>query len=318
MSLISFYIPSLDYEISSQEVLDAFENIGTVHRIDFTPIHKKSGFGFYEPAPESQEKKSAFIHCSILTDYGSEIYGKINSGEQYKLYPFANLNECFNSNNNYWTLLPAQKQIRDTMMNRSQIVENCRHMERTIKEQQKTIKTQEETIEKLKNDVHSIKLVIEQLTNGLFNPRTQKAIRNTHFDVLFNTKIYTNPDDDTNDTNDTNDYENEYEHIENNVNTSEWQNYPTTLQGDYCEGKLDELEEKMNKVEAKIDGLEQKINNIEEDKLSTQKYEYEMESTSTSSSMPELININSDNEQDSGGEFEIQEFINCFLSNSYK
>jgi hypothetical protein len=281
---ISFYIPRMSSTYDKKQLKAIFKhlNIGKVKRVDFTPINKKPGFiEIYDT-----QNKSAFVHMELL--YQSDLTQKIvqivfiqTSG--YKIYP--------ENNNIYWLLLKNNYPIQDTMMNKHQIVENCRYLESIIQEQADTIKNLEEK-------VLGIQSVVYQLIGGLYCPNTQQGSYQDNSNVLFRTEPSL-----------------QIKNIP--LNTSKWSYTPTTRQGDSNENRINSLELQMKaatkllsdligeKLEIEEDNYSVDLlsdNNIE-DLLDEDNYQHQFHnednetnySSSTHSSMPTLIeNYNED------------------------
>lgn len=282
---ISFYIPRMSNTYDKKQVKSIFKhlNIGNVKRVDFTPINKKPGFiEIYDT-----QNKSAFIHMELL--YPNELTQKIlkivflqTSG--YKIYP--------ENNNVYWLLLKNNYPIQETMMNKHQIVENCRYLESLVQEQSDIIKN-------LEDKVNGIQTVVYNLLDGLYCPNTQTGTMEENSNILFQT-------------------EPSYQIKKLTLNTSKWHT-PTTRQGDCNETRIEFLESQMKsatkllfilsgeKIETNNNSNEeyeysssglQSISDTEADHLLTQDYyrnqyhNQDLETTysySTHSSMPSLI-----------------------------
>jgi len=252
------YIPRMSSFVTEVMLEDQLSQlIGKIKRVDFTPINKKLGF----TENINDNYKSAFIHFYYMTPYYQEYF---NKGDPYKLNPNLGSSE-------FWILLKCKNPVQETMMNNSQIVENCRFLEKKVEEQAKTIKVLEDKVQGIHN-------VVYNLLGGLFNQETQRATLTNYLRELFPSieeKIsYENPD------------------------TSEWATWPTTRQGDDNERRIFDLEEQMKCVyqndygEEAIFKLyeeyseENTDNNILKDVSSTSDDELTI---STHSSMPELI-----------------------------
>jgi hypothetical protein len=262
MNSYSFFIPRLSARLTKEQVGEVFENLGfgKISRIDFTPINKKPGFG------ENVDivVKSAFIHFSELYETGTIIYYYIQQGEPHKFNPFETSHE-------YWLILPANNPIPDTMMNRAQIVENCRLLEKKVEEQDAKIKKLEEKLD----GVHS---VVYQLLGGLFNQCEQNNILEKHLSNLFNETL-----------------------PQCSMETSKWGIWPTTRQGDNNERRIERLETALMPQLATFD-LSDEDEEVEDSALFERKREQcdqeqyreeESDSESSHSSMPDLISCSS-------------------------
>jgi hypothetical protein len=255
MNSYSFFIPRMSAPVTRDDVAAVFENIdfGKISRIDFTPINKKPGFG------ENVDRvvKSAFIHFSELYESGKIIDYCIKEGEPHKFYPFENSDE-------YWILLLAKNPIPETMMNTAQIVENCRLLEKKVEDQDAKIKALERKLE----GVHT---VVYQLLGGLFNQREQGMILDNHLSYLFPKEICQSEVSDT----------------------SKWDIWPTTRQGDENERRIERLEAALmipfESNKPSDEDEEQEDTALFERKRGEQQNEEESDDDSTHSSMPDLV-----------------------------
>jgi len=225
----SIYIPrmSLDHTEESIRNIMEFYRIGTIIQVDFTPINKKPGFG----ENVDQVVKSAFVHFSdpwFCTDKfyhfqsrtfmgNTNFWETIAIGQPYKIQ--VNPTE-------YWMCLKNKNPVQRTMMNIHQVVENGRHLEGRIEAQAKTIQEQAEKIQALERKLVATEQVVSQLITGLFNDKDQSGVLQLHMDVLTETPPNHNFKD-----------------------SSKWGLWPTTHQGNDCERKIAELEEKLTCLE---------------------------------------------------------------------
>jgi len=282
-SVTSIYIPRVaayHTELSIKNIIFTFQ-IGTVERVDFTPINKRPGFG----ENVDDVVKSAFVHFSDpllggdnCYNYMSDSYLGVNNfwddiacNQPYKLQI---------TRNEYWICLQNKNPVQRTMMNIHQVVENGRYLENLVEEQKNKI-------QKLEKKIDSMDSVIKQLIGGLFCQNTQESVLDTHLGVLdgedFSSKQI--PED-----------------------THKWTHWPTTRQGDDCEKRISELEVYMRDVTRDICRLkypgQTSITSIlnfqeQEDYLFMKKLENsnmdcdDNDSISTHSSMPDLIDDNS-------------------------
>lgn len=223
----SIYIPRVDSEHTEESIAYYMmnQNIGTVNYVDFTPINKKPGFG----ENVNQVVKSAFVHfsepwlCSDKLYYyqrtthigNNKFWNAIASGEPYKLQI---------SKHEYWLCLKNKNPVQRTMMNIHQVVENGRHLEGLIEAQSKTIEEQSNQIKELERKLEGTHIVVYQLLGGLFHQEEQYGILRSHLDIL-NCK------------------ENNIDIVQ--YDNSNWRIWPTTRQGDWCEKKIAELEDKL-------------------------------------------------------------------------
>jgi hypothetical protein len=228
----SIYIPRMSIGHNEESIKYYMEHyrIGIVSHIDFTPINKKPGFG----ENVDEVVKSAFIHfsepwfCSDNLYYfqsrtymgNNKFWETIASGQPYKLQV---------SDNEYWLCLKNKNPVQRTMMNIHQVVENGRHLEGLIE-------AQANKIEQLEIKLDGIVQVVNQLISGLFHYNEQKEIIRIQTDMLFCRKL--------------GEYHND---------TSKWGFHPTTRQGDECEKRISELEEKFKNLYSEDDKYERKI-----------------------------------------------------------
>jgi hypothetical protein len=126
----------------------------------------------------------------------------------------------------YWILRTIQSPIPDTMMNKAQIVANCRFLEDKIVEQASTIKSMEEKLD-------SIQRVVYQLLGGLFNQDSQDGTLSRHLNTLFNQTISQADEEDT----------------------SKWTIWPTTRQGDENADRIAALEAHIHEMKNDTDSV---------------------------------------------------------------
>ena len=274
-SYTSIYIPRVSTchtEVSIKNIMSSYQ-IGSVERVDFTPINKKPGFG----ENVDDVVMSAFVHFSdpILGydncyNYRSDSYlgishfwDTISANQPYKLQ--ISLNE-------YWICLKNKNPVQRTMMNIHQVVENSRHLENLVEEQKNKIQKLEEKIDNMDS-------VIKQLIGGLFCQSTQEGILDTHLEVLDGADLSskTLPE-----------------------NTHKWTHWPTTRQGDECEKKISALEDYLRDITRfeypRQLGITPRFNCEEQDSYllmrkfeNSSKVEDDNDSISSHSSMPSLI-----------------------------
>jgi len=278
-SYTSIYIPRVSTchtEVSIKNIMSSYQ-IGTVERVDFTPINKKPGFG----ENVDEVVMSAFVHFSdpILGydncyNYRSDSYlgishfwDKISANQPYKLQ--IALNE-------YWICLKNKNPIQYTMMNIHQVVENSRYLENLVEEQKNKI-------QKLEKKLDNMDSVVKQLLGGLFCQSTQEGALDTHLGILDGEDLSSKPLPE---------------------NTHKWVHWPTTRQGDECEKKIAELEDYLRDVTRfeypRQLGVTPRFNCEEQDSYllmrkfeNNSKIEDDNDSISTHSSMPDLVDDNS-------------------------
>jgi hypothetical protein len=213
------------HTVGSIKNIMASYQIGTVERVDFTPINKKPGFG--ENVDEIV--MSAFVHFSdpILGydncyNYTSDSYLGNND-----FWDTMSANQPFKlqiARNEYWICLKNKNPVQYTMMNIHQVVENSRHLENLVEEQKNKI-------QKLEEKMYSMDSVIKQLVGGLFCQSTQEGALDTHLGVLDGEDFSSKPLPE---------------------NTHNWSHWPTTRQGDDCEKRIADLERYMRDVTGDI------------------------------------------------------------------
>ena len=214
---LSFYIPRISTKYEKKDVKTIFSelNIGKVKRVDFTPINKKQGF---MEQNNNSPMNSAFVHMKSIDSnpFTQSIFKKLYvDSEGFKIYPE-------NDNNYYWLLLKNNNPIEDTLMNKHQIVENCRFLEHKIEEQADIIKN-------LENKLAGVQNVVEQLVGGLYSHTTQTESISIHRNELHRT-----------------DYSRQFKNYR--KNTNRWDHYPTTRQGDSNEKRIEYLEKLSEKT----------------------------------------------------------------------
>lgn len=215
----SIYIPRMSIVHTEEYIKYVFKfyNIGTVSYVDFTPIHKKPGF----KENNVGKYKSAFVHFSqIETGPVKNFWNLISNGkQQYKLF----IDPMDINPKEYWICLKNKNPIQRTMMNIHQVVENGRHLEDLIEEQAKTIQEHSKKIEELDQKLKNTFEIVYHLLGGLFNKTEQRGRLDNYLALLFGRK----------------------EDIQIVKDASKWEIWPTTRQGDYCEKKIAEIEEKL-------------------------------------------------------------------------
>lgn len=182
----------------------------------------------------SSNVKSAFVHFSTIRE---DFEFRIRTEGRVTFYT--------DIGKEYWIILEAKNPIQPTMMNNAQIVENCRYLETIIGEQEKQI-------QKLEDKLEDIETVVRQIIGGIYNHETQSGAIDNHMDTIFNV------------------VKDGYSY----ANTSKWNSWPTTRQGDENEKRIKLLE----KVVCDIYNVTPYLFNGEDN-----------ETSSTHSSMPGLI-----------------------------
>ena len=233
-SNVSIYIPRMAAYHTEETIMDimSYYKIGKVVHVDFTPVNKKPGFNEYV----DDVVKSAFVHFSNPINshhhyhYMERIVPRnetfwnhlINSNDPYKLQI---------SQSEYWLCLKNKNPVQRTMMNISQVVENGRYLENLVTEQAQNMEKQDETLRLLSEKVEGLHQVVYQLLLRLYNQETQAGILNVNFAIMY-------PGDD--------------DELVDYKNTSIWQDFPTTRQGDNNEKRINELEKEIQNMRNKV------------------------------------------------------------------
>ena len=223
MPSFCFYIPIMSANTAETDVIRAFNTIGVVSRVDFAPLGKKPGF----KENVCCDMKTAFVHMAELFTHGLDVVTAIQSGRSYTIFP--------NENGEYWSLLEAKNPIQRTMMNTSQIVQNCRYLENKVEEQAAKLEQQATQLEEQAADIRALNeklsgvhTVVYQLLGGLFCQKSQAQVMSDHIDYLYpessssSRRRFGEPDD------------------------NKWTIWPTTRQGDDCERRIADLEHDLN------------------------------------------------------------------------
>jgi hypothetical protein len=155
--IISIYIPRVASNVDESYVKNIFNHavIGYVVRVDFTPLGKKPGFREII----NDDYKSAFVHFQnplYKTSAAMILTYHLQYDIGYRFYP-----SCVQEG--YWMILPNKRPIPYTMMNSSQIVQNCRFLENKIEEQTQQIEEQTETIKKLEKRTEELEKIVKDL-----------------------------------------------------------------------------------------------------------------------------------------------------------
>ncbi len=268
-----------------QSIINVMANygIGTVSYVDFTTVNKKPGF----KENISDNVKSAFVHFSdpMMSSYDNNYH--YNSRRTLGNENFWNIvlyrdgpYKLQISLGEYWLCLENTKPVQRTLMNVHQIVENGRYLENLIEEQSETIK-------KLENKLENVQAVISKLLSGLFNHKSQYEVLENYNDILFLG---------LNDIDEPDYYFN-------------WENCPTTRQGDDSERRIEALEQTVREM-LNFDCSEavftpQEDDQEQEELIQKSKYEEDEFSVITHSSMPELEEVSVDSEERIRNSFEL-------------
>lgn len=229
-STLSIYIPRMSIHHDVESVTNIMENysIGTVSHVDFTPINQKPGFN----ENTNNNLKSAFVHFSDPSPVNDDNYHyssrfTIGNANFWNIVLYTNGPYKLQvSTREFWLCLENKNPVQRTMMNIHQVVENCRYLENLIEKQAEKLKEQEETIKMFDNKLGNVHSVISQLLSGLFNHKSQYEVLKTYNDNLF---LGLNE-------------------IEEPDYYSNWENCPTTRQGDDSERRIEALEQTVREM----------------------------------------------------------------------
>lgn len=120
----SLYIPRLRNIVTAKYIQDVFtcQNIGTILRVDWVPIHKNRGFS--EPNVHVPDYWSAFVYVDTTTSTNVQFWNTFrNTDGQYRLHF---------TDGSYWLCLNNKRPIQETEMNIHQVVDNCRYLEERL------------------------------------------------------------------------------------------------------------------------------------------------------------------------------------------
>ena len=220
---ITIYIPRMSSFVTEAEIKTAFEygGIGQVSRVDFIRIDQKQGF---TESTTEMTVKSAFVHFDYYYNFEktTNLIRNIGNGESHKFYSLCD--------RGYWLLLKAKKQIQATMMNRHQIVDNCRVLEAKVEEQATQIAA-------LQSQLENTNYVVYNLLGGLFCQRTQGLPLRDHLAILHGEMEIGSTSD-----------KEQKKFMEELSTKSKWTIWPTTRQGDSNEERIQVLEARIEKL----------------------------------------------------------------------
>jgi hypothetical protein len=218
-SIFSIYIPRIKNNVTDEYINYVFcqERIGSVVRVDFTSVGQKPGF----KEIIDDVMKSAFVYLILYnTPESVSFNNKVGESNGHRVY----LN---GPEKGYWIVLPNKNPIQFTMMNNSQIVDNCRYLEKQIDTQSKKLEEQETAIQKLTEKLDGVQAVVYQLIGGLFNHKTQGDVLEEYIKCLFTESTKECTEDELSEKN-------------------RLAIFPTTRQGDCIETKIEQLERKID------------------------------------------------------------------------
>ena len=118
-----------------------------------------------------------------------------------------------------------------TMVHPEAICRCFRHLENLIKKQ-------EDILETVIKKTNSIENVVYQIIGGLYNQTTQANSIREHLNVLFKIRLQDKESREASDDEDS-DKESTDEEEEKQVDTSKWETWPTTRQGDENEAQIE-------------------------------------------------------------------------------
>jgi len=160
----SIYVPRVidlcRSDLTISRLCRIFDSVGIVERVDLTPINSQQGFSRNSADPNSRFQ-SAFIHFKYLydCDLSKDIFVCLESGAAYKWQI---------SQVEYLILKKNYNPIPTTLMNNSQIVENCRLLENTVAENAKKLSEQIEKVASLEKIIQEQSQSIYRLQETLY------------------------------------------------------------------------------------------------------------------------------------------------------
>jgi hypothetical protein len=151
-SIYSIYVPRVNAFYNEADIVAIFTFMGFVSRVDLTPINPTKGFAktFSEP---NTRFHSAFIHFKYFHNhqFTNNIINVLESGGDYVWHYTAN---------EYFIIKKNHSPIPHTLMNVSQVVENCRLLENTVAEKvaslENKIEEQNQTIDRLQQSLYQL------------------------------------------------------------------------------------------------------------------------------------------------------------------
>jgi len=153
-SIYSIYVPRVNAYYNEATIAQIFSIIGIVSRVDLTPINPTQGFAKTFSEPNSRFH-SAFIHFNYIHNYEfpNNIISVLESGGDYVWHYNYTANE-------YFIIKKNHSPIPHTLMNVSQVVENCRLLENTVAEKvaslENKIEEQSQTIDRLQASLYQL------------------------------------------------------------------------------------------------------------------------------------------------------------------
>jgi hypothetical protein len=182
------YVPRMSKTTTEEMVRrEMYNDVGRVSRVDFIPIGFKPGFDeFHDPL-----FKSAFIHFDNLfpNEFSNEILRLLNSGDQYKY-----MADC---SQEYWYMWKANKPVQETILNKHQIMECGRWLQRQTEKQARLqlaqIEQMTKLIERQSRKIDEQEKRMEELEETIKNMLTFGDCTNV-FDAKFS-PIYLKSDD---------------------------------------------------------------------------------------------------------------------------
>ena len=148
-SNFSIYIPRIACfhdENFIRRIMETYR-IGKVSHVDFVPINKKPGF--YENINVTDTVRSVFVHFAQPTI--TEVY-QMQSLSHSNFWNVVAKNQPYKlviSLSEFWMCLKTHYPAQRTMMNISQVVDNCRYLEDCLENQNSYIKKLDKKFDEL-------------------------------------------------------------------------------------------------------------------------------------------------------------------------
>lgn len=192
---------------SIKRICDLYR-LGIVTRVDFQPIPKKRGCKSviiqFQPFPY----KPAY-------EYNEEFWINLRIDKTFKIQV---------SKKEYWICMKNKKPIKNSVLKTNQATIDGQSTNLVDKQNLK-IHQLENSLKELTEKVEGLQECVYQLTAGLFNQKTQNSVIDDFMTLLYPKIFYK----------DYNEWKEEEE-------TSKWEYWPTTRQGDECERRIEQLE----------------------------------------------------------------------------
>ena len=152
----SIFIECLPVSVTEKQIRDIFlVSVGDVERVDFIPI----------------DKNMVLMKTPMKKDLNQLLFiSNMNMVSTLEFLPTAHQWNFIpeQGNDQYiWLLSPNRNRVPQTMMNTSQIVDNCRYLEDKICDQQYLINVQEDKIRKLETEMRRLQLLVADLIKSI-------------------------------------------------------------------------------------------------------------------------------------------------------